>query len=120
MKSSREITILLLVAMGLTMWSPALDAACDPFPVPDSLPSDLFPADTSLDQASERQTAHEGDDCCETGCQHCNLPCCAGTAMIPPVAQVLDTALTVDGRLALSATDVTRVDADPLYHPPRG
>ena len=40
--------------------------------------------------------------------------------MIADVAQMLDAALTLDGRLAASATDVTWVDADQLYHPPRG
>jgi len=40
--------------------------------------------------------------------------------MIPPVAQVLHSAPTVDGRLAATRAEVTQIDADPLYHPPRG
>ena len=40
--------------------------------------------------------------------------------MISTVVQVPGAALASDGRLAATATDVTWVDADPLFHPPRG
>jgi hypothetical protein len=120
MKSSREITILLLVAMGLTLLPASLEAACDMITHPDVDPCDTFLADTLDDVTTDRDAGHEDDDCCDTGCQHCGLPCCSGTAMISPFAQVLGTSLNADGRLAATDTKVTRVDADPLYHPPQG
>ena len=119
MKSSRDISIFLLVAMGLTLVPAPLEAACDMISDPDVDPCDTSLAAAIGDTTSSRDEGHEDDDCCETGCHHCSLPCCSGTAMIPPFAQVLDTTLTSDGRLAATVTDVTWVDPDPLFHPPR-
>lgn len=119
MKSSREIAILLLVAMGLALLPAPLGAACDMTPHPDVDPCDTVLADTGEYPACGGERGHGDGNCCDTGCQHCSLPCCSGTAMIPPCTQVLDPFLTADGRLVATASDVTRVDADPLYHPPR-
>ncbi len=120
MKSSREISILLLVAMGLALLPAPLEAACDMISHPDVDPCDTYLAATCDDETCEGHPGHGDDDCCETGCQHCSLPCCSGTVMIPPVAQVLHAVPTADGRLAATRADVTQIDADPLYHPPRG
>ena len=119
MKSSREIAILLLVAMGLALLPAPLEAVCDMTQHPDLDPCDTVLTDSCYDPACGGEPDHGDDNCCDTGCQHCGLPCCSGTAMIPPVTQVLNAVLTADGRLAATAADVTRVDADPLYHPPR-
>jgi len=111
MKPYREIAILLLVAMGLTLWPAPLNAAYDAIPVSSPDPCEAPACCSEPDQAQ--------DSCCETGCELCSLPCCTGTVMIPTVAQVPDTGLIADGRLIASATAVTWVDTDPLYHPPR-
>lgn len=109
--------------MSLVVLPAPLEAACDMFAHPDLDPCESCLADVCGDcdcsDETAHETAHETEGCCETGCQHCSLPCCSGTAMIPPFAQVLDTSLTSDGRLAATVTDVTWVDPDPLYHPPR-
>jgi len=120
MKSSKEISILLLVAMGLTLLPAPLEAACDMTSHPDLDPCGTFPAANCDDPPCNTEPDHGHDNCCDADCRHCGLPCCSGTAMIPPVAHVLDAALTADGRLVTTTVDVTRVDADPLYHPPRG
>ncbi|MEN8006281.1 MAG: hypothetical protein ABFS42_04665 [Candidatus Krumholzibacteriota bacterium] len=120
MKSSREISILLLVAMGLTLLPASLDAACDMTAHPDVDPCDTFLDDTCDGPSCGREPGHRDHDRCENGCQHCSLPCCSGTVMIPAAAQMLDEVLPADGRLVATATDVTWVDADPVYHPPRG
>jgi hypothetical protein len=120
MKSSTDKAILLLMAMGLTLLPAPLDAACDMIPHSDVDPCDTFLMDISDGPSGAGESGHGDDNCCDTGCQHCSLPCCSGTAMIPTVAQVLYSALTADGRLAAIATDVTWIDADPLFHPPRG
>lgn len=107
------------MAMGLTMLPAPLEAACDMFAHPDVDPCDIFLADTIHETTSGRDAGHEDDDCSKTCCQHCSLPCCSGTAMIPPFAQVLDPTPTSDGRLATTTSDVTWVDPDQLFHPPR-
>ena len=119
MKSSTEKTILLLMAMGLALLPAPLAVACDATPHSDADPCGILMADTCDAPAGGRESGHGNDNCCETGCQDCSLPCCSGTAMIPTDAQMVDAALTSDGRLATTTTDLTWVDPDPLYHPPR-
>jgi hypothetical protein len=120
MKSSREITIFLLLAMGLAMLPGPFDATYDAIPSSDAASCDPYSADPCDAGACESESDPGDNDCCETGCQHCSLPCCSGTVMIATVIHVLDAALTPDGHLAAIATDVAWVDTDPLYHPPRG
>ena len=119
MKSSREIAVLLLVATGLSLVPVPMDAACDL-----SAPAAVDPCDASLPEsccgsACGGEPIPGDDDGCETGCQHCSMPCCSGTAMIPTAVQALDAAFIADRRLAARGPDETRVDVDPLYHPPR-
>jgi hypothetical protein len=111
MKSSREISILLLVAMVLTMVSAPLGMASDGVSSTDVDPCNASACGSEPDKGN--------DDCCETGCQLCSLPCCSGTVMISTLSQVLDSSLTSDGRLVFTTTGRAWVDADPLYHPPR-
>jgi|GEM_PF-6840254 len=108
------------MAMGLTLLPAPLEAVCDM-----SVHPEMDPFSAEADPIGEMaevdgEQGHEDGNCCETGCHHCSLPCCSGTAMIPAVVQILDASLTPDGRLAARSTDVIRVDADPLYHPPQG
>ena len=119
MKSSTGKSLLLLMAMGLTLVPAHLEVACDEIPHPDVAPCDIFLADTGHAPARGTEQGHGTDNCCETGCQHCSLPCCSGTAMIPTVAQILGAALTSSGRLAPTPPNVTWADPDQLYHPPR-
>lgn len=60
----------------------------------------------------------EDNNCCESDCQHCGLPCCAGAVMVPALA--LAFILTSDGSMPANAIDLPWVDTEPLYHPPRG
>jgi hypothetical protein len=108
------------MAMGLTLLSAPLDAVCDLAPHSDVNSCATLPADTCDGSACGEEPDQGDDNCCETGCLNCSLPCCSGTAMISTVAQVQDAALNADGRLAATATDGTWVDVDPLFHPPRG
>jgi hypothetical protein len=119
MKPSREISIFLLLALGLTlgstigssMVSSPLGVAFDVVAGTDVVPCEPSPCGSDSEQGT--------DDCCDTSCQLCNHPCCSGTAMISMLSQVLDSSLTSNGRLVGAATDVMWVDSDPLYHPPR-
>ncbi len=120
MKSSRTISFFLLMAMGLTLLPAPLNAANG---VPSSAsgdPCETSQADACNDLACTSEPNPDDDNCCEKGCEHCSLPCCAGTVMLPTVVQGLDPILTDDRRLAAIATDLPWVDAIPLYHPPRG
>lgn len=106
--------------MSLTLF-PALPAASyDETPCSDVDPCNSLPTDACEAPACGGEPERGDDNCCDTGCQHCSLPCCSGTVMISTAVQVLDATLTVDGRMAAIANDVTWVDADPPYHPPRG
>ena len=119
MKSSRVIPIYLLLAMGLALVPAPLHAACGQTPHPEVDPCDTL-LTASLDASTGGSGSDHGEDnCCETGCLHCSLPCCSGTAMILTFAQLQDAAPTADGRLALTDTALTWVDTNPLYHPPR-
>jgi len=119
MKTSSDKTILLLLAMGLTLLSAHIDVAYDVIPHSDVDVCDLLPADTCDSADCCDEPGHGNDNCCQTGCQHCSLPCCYGSAMIPTLAQLMDAAPTSDGRLAATSTDVTWVDPDRLFHPPQ-
>ncbi len=120
MKSSRKISFLLLIAMGLALLPAPPDTANDMTPHADIDSCDTIAADTCDDADCCSEPGSGDDNCCDSDCQHCSLPCCSGTAMIADVAQMLDAALTLDGRLVATATDLTWFDADQLYHPPRG
>ncbi len=120
MKSSREITIFLLLVMGLAMLPGPFDATYDVILSSDAASCDPYSADPCDAGACKSEPDPGAKECCETGCQHCSLPCCSGTVMIATVIQVLDAALTADGPLTAIATDLAWADTDPLYHPPRG
>lgn len=119
MKTSTDKTLFLLVAMGLTMLSAHIDVAHDVIPHTDVDVCDLLLTDTFDASACSDEPGHGNDNCCESGCQHCSLPCCYGSAMVPTVAQMVDASLNSDGRLAAAASDLTWIDPDPLYHPPQ-
>ncbi len=125
MKSSWKTTIRLLVATLLAL-SPAQVFAAYELPTSDAPgPCDTSSTDSCTDQACSDQicsdTADQEDDsCCEADCQHCGLPCCSGIAMITSATQRLDSSLTVTSYLPTLASNVTWIDANPLYHPPRG
>ena len=119
MKSSTVKSLLLLLAMGLTLVPAHLDVACDEVPHPEVAPCDILLVDTGDGPASGTEPGHGNDNCCETGCQHCSLPCCSGTAMIPTAAHILGAALTSGDRLAIIGANVTWADPGQLYHPPR-
>lgn len=119
MKFLKDKSILLLLAMSLVVLPAPLEAACGMTAHPDIDPCETCLAETCNDPDCDDPAGHENDDCCEAGCQHCSLPCCSGTAMIPPVAHVADAPPAPDARLAAPATKMTQVDPDPLYHPPR-
>jgi hypothetical protein len=124
MKPSREITIFLLLAMGLALLPGPLEAANGVIPSSDfnsCEPVSTDPCDAGPCESGSCDTEPDpgADDCCETGCQHCSLPCCSGTVMITTTIQVLVFALAADGPLAALVTDVAWVETDPLYHPPR-
>ncbi len=108
------------MVMSLTLFLALPDAAYDETPCSDVESCDSLPVDTCEAHACGCETDHGDDNCCDTGCHHCSLPCCSGTAMIFTVAQVLGETLASDGRLAATSNDVPWVDADPPYHPPRG
>ena len=119
MKSSTKNSILLLVAMVLTLLPAHLEVACEVVTHPDADPCDLLLADSFDASASSNEPAQGGDNCCETGCQHCSLPCCTGTAMIPAAPQLAEASTISNDRLVTTNTDVTWVDLDQFYHPPR-
>jgi hypothetical protein len=120
MSSPGNRIIVLLMAMSLTL-----------LPLPGSATSDLpdlsadDPCESSSPENCEAETcdieqSSEDDDCCETGCQHCSLPCCTGTVMLPTVAQGLGPVPTTADHVVTLSNDLPWVDADPLFHPPRG
>ena len=119
MKTSLDKTLFLLVAMGLTLLSAHIDVAYEVIPHSDVDVCDLLLGDTCDVSACCDEPGHGSDNCCESGCQHCSLPCCYGSAMVPAVAKMVDANLNSDGRLAAGASDLTWVDPDPLYHPPQ-
>lgn len=119
MKSSSDIAIFLLVAMGLTMMSAQFDVPCDGTPPSEDLSNDFLVALTFDDSGCENKAGHENSNCCESGCQDCNLACCAGLALIAPTAQFVDPAPNLGGRLAATTSEVSWVDPDQLFHPPR-
>ena len=93
MKTSLDKTLFLLVAMGLTLLSAHIDVAYEVIPHSDVDVCDLLLGDTCDASACCDEPGHGNDNCCESGCQHCSLPCCSGTAMIPAVAQMVDATL---------------------------
>lgn len=119
MKRTRHIPLLLLLAMGLVLLPAPLEAACSAISHPDLDPCETCLADVCDDAACGGKQDHAGDDCCETGCQHCSLPCCAGIAMIFAASPAAASAAPSDGRPVAAAPRAPWVDADPLYHPPR-
>ena len=119
MKTSTVRAILLLLAMGLVVLPAPLEAACGMIAHPDLDPCETCPADSCKDPACDQEAGHADEDCCDTGCQHCSLPCCSGTAMIPVASQQANPMASADGCTALFHPDATWVDSDPLYHPPR-
>lgn len=124
MKSSWEIIIILLLSMGLALSPGSLEAAYGvtqsaDFDSCETVPDGSCSSGDCGSGADNPEPDPGTDDCCETGCQHCSLPCCSGTVMIPTSVQTLDSALAADGQLAAFATAVTWVETDPLYHPPR-
>ena len=120
MNSSRTITILLLLAMGLTLLPAPLNATYYSSSSSDDNPCETSRADACDGEACGTEPVSEGDNCCEAGCQHCSLPCCSGTVMLPTITQGLSLDLTPDGRGFATAIDLPWVDTDPLDHPPRG
>lgn len=120
MKSTREISVLLILAMGLTLLPAPFADVCDLKSPADTDLGGPVLADSGNHPADSREPGHENGHCCETCCQNCGLPCCSGTVMIPTPVPSLDAARTVDGCSDATAVDVTLVDPDPLYHPPRG
>lgn len=119
MKPSAKKTILLLVTMGLTMMSMHFDAPCDGGPLSAGFLNDLLVGHSFEDSSCDDRAGDDTGNSCESGCQDCNLACCAGSAMIPPTAQTADSAPNYDGRLATTTAEVSWVDPDRLFHPPR-
>ena len=119
MKSSREITIFLLLAMGLALLPGPLEAAYGVTPSTEFDSCVPVSADPCGSGTCDSEPDPGADDCCESGCLHCSLPCCSGTVMIPTAIQALDSVISADGQMAAFATDVAWVETDPLYHPPR-
>ena len=120
MKSSKKISILLLITMGLTLLPVCLSATYDVNLFFGDDPCESSRAEACDESACGSEPNPGDDDCCDEGCRLCSLPCCTGTVMLPILAQGLAPALTTDGRMAITATDLPRGDADPLDHPPRG
>ena len=108
------------MAMGLTLLPASLNGAYDVTAFASGDPCETSQSDACNDPACTSGPNPDDDNCCETGCQHCSLPCCAGTVMLSTIAQGQDPTLTDDRPLAATATDLPWVDAGPLYHPPRG
>lgn len=119
MKRSRHIPLFLLLAMGLVVLPAPLEAACDMTPHPESDPCETCRTDACEDTACEDEQEHQDENCCETGCQYCSLPCCSGTAMINVASPSAIPLAPADDRPVLAAPRAPWVDAEPLFHPPR-
>lgn len=118
MKSINPVLPLMFLALGAVSMPLPLDVACGMIPHPDSDPCRDSPLDPCAEPAREGDTPPTDERRCETGCQHCSLPCCAGTAMIQPLP-VLEQTPTAHGRLAAVSVASPRFAADLLEHPPR-
>lgn len=112
-------SLLLLLAMAMTMLPIPSDEACGVVGSADSDPCSTPLAYSCNDQTCCPDQGHSDDNCCEPGCQNCSLPCCTGTVMIPALVQTMDVNQTPDGRLAATSTGVCRTAADQPFHPPR-
>jgi len=119
MNSSTEKALILIMAMCLALLPAYSDVVYDVDPLSDVDPCGTFPEDICEGSACSGEPDHGDDNCCEAGCQNCSLPCCSGTSMIATVSQGLDSALTANGSLAADASEMTWVDADPPFRPPR-
>ncbi len=116
MKASREISLLLLLVMGLSLLPMPLNAINDGAPTQETLPMASSTCDL-LACADESNPQDEG--CCDAGCHQCSLPCCAGTVMLATIAQPMGLLPTANGQVAVTVIGLACTDSDPIEHPPR-
>lgn len=91
---------------AIVIAAPAPDACCDDEQACSSFETtdtDELPAD---------------DNCCR-GCAECGPLCCCAPLSVLPALITCDAAGRRRGTLVPDATEVSRVDRDRIYHPPR-
>jgi hypothetical protein len=119
MKASRQISLLLLLAMSLSLVPGPNYVASESVPLVENGPCSSAGTGGCDESACGDEPSPQDDGCCEAGCRLCSLPCCAGTFMLATIAQAMGLIPTANGQVTLTASELPCMDADPIEHPPR-